>query len=115
MTVNQMIIDVVSPIVPKVYPDNYNGEEPEYCVFNCSEYPDLFGDDAPTLIRYAVMLHYFLPLGKNPISVKKKIQKALYDAGCTYPTVTNATDNEYQHYVFEFEYIDENVFMEETP
>ena len=113
MTVNQAIIDAVTPIVSKVVPDNYNGEEKEYCVFNYTEYPDLYGDDGPTMIRYSVMLHYFLPLGENPIITKKRIQNALHDAGFTYPSVTNATDNEYQHYVFECEYIDDNVFMEE--
>ena len=46
-----------------------------------------------------------LPTGKNPNPTKLRIQRALYDQGFTWPSITPASDNEGQGWVFECEYM----------
>lgn len=109
MSLNSTIKAAIEPIVPVCGPDQYDGPAIEYCAFNYSEIPDAFGDDSPHAIRYLVQLHYFIPTGANPISRKKLLKNALLNAGFTYPTVTNASDGDGQHYVLECEYADGDV------
>ena len=103
MTINQQIKAAVEPIVPVCVPDPYTGEETEYCTFDYTEIPEEFGDDMPELIRYAVQLHYFCPLGYNPIKTKRLLFQAILAADFTAPEIINAGDETSQHYVFEFE------------
>ena len=109
MTVNEALRAAVLPIVPICEPDSYPGDSNEYCTFDYTEVPDSFGDDMPQAIRYLVSLHWYLPAGVNPIAKKKKIRKALMAADFSAPTITNASDDDGQHYVFECEYLDGDV------
>lgn len=114
MSVNSIICTAITPIVPVCVPDVYRplpNETPaaEYCTFNYSEIPDAFGDESPEAIRYLVQLHYFLPIGANSIAKKKQLKNALLNAGFTYPSVTNASDADGQHYALECEYADGDV------
>lgn len=103
MTINEQIKAAVEPIVPVCVPDPYTGEADEYCTFNYTEIPDEFGDDMPELIRYAVQLHYFCPLGYNCFETRRDLRRALLAADFTAPEITPAGDETSQHYVFEFE------------
>ena len=87
-----------------VVPQVYTGAETEYIVFNYSEYPLEFADDAPQTVGYSVQVHLFLPLKVNPNTKKESIKNALFSAGFTYPSIQDVTDEEGQHYVFEFTY-----------
>jgi hypothetical protein len=109
MSINTIIRAAITPIVPECVPDQYTGTATEYCTFNYSELPDAFGDDSPHAIRYLVQLHYFLPTGVNPYTKKKQLKNALLNAGFTYPSVTNASDADGQHYALECEYSDGDV------
>ena len=109
MSLNTIIRAAITPIVPECVPDQYTGTETEYCTFNYSEIPDAFGDESPEAIRYLVQLHYFLPTGTNPYTKKKQLKNALMNAGFTYPSVTNASDSDGQHYVLEVEYCDGDI------
>lgn len=107
-TLNARIIELVTPIVAVCVPDLYNGDLDEYCTFNFDELPEAFGDDQPNFKRCLVQVHYFAPLKKNVYSVRKQLFAAicgeeLFGA----PSVTNASDEECQHYVFEFDALDE--------
>ena len=109
MSLNTIIRSAIAPIVPECVPDQYTGTATEYCTFNYSEIPDAFGDESPEAIRYLVQLHYFLPAGANPYAKKKQLKNALMNAGFTYPSVTNASDSDGQHYVLEVEYCDGDI------
>lgn len=114
MNVNEVIIQAVTPIVPVCVPDIYRPDAGEttaevYCTFSYTESTDLFGDNRPTAIVYQAQLHLYLPLGKNPIDMKRGIRGALLDAGCTVGDFDNYTDSDGQHYVLDFEYSDEAV------
>lgn len=115
MSLNTIIRAAIAPIAPECVPDQYTGTETEYCTFNYSEIPDAFGDESPGAIRYLVQLHYFCPnIGKdglyfNPYAKKKRLKNALLNAGFTYPSVTNASDADGQHIIFETEYCDGDI------
>ena len=95
------------PIVPIVEPNMYEGNAVEYIIFSYRERGDCFGDNEPEEIILTVQVHYFLPNGENPRAKKRLIRQALFELGGTWPEITNASDKDGQHYVFEFEYAEE--------
>lgn len=105
MSLDSAIRAAVLPIVSVCEPNQYDGDALEYCTFAYTELPVCFGDNAPHAIRYLVQLHWFLPTGERPAAKKKQLRQALATAGCTYPSVENASDADGQHYVFECEYV----------
>lgn len=119
MTINERIIQAVTPVVATCVPDPYApdvGEaETTYCTFNYSELPDSFGDDEPEVIHYLVQLHFYAPLlgengeSSNTLPTRKTLRRSIYAAGFTYPSVENLTDSVSQHFVFEFEDFDGEV------
>lgn len=87
----------------KVYPNNYDGADEVYFVFNHNTMPDDFGDNKPNHERALVQVHLFCPHKFNSIKLRKDTKKALVNAGLTYPYMTNASDSEGQHWVMECE------------
>lgn len=110
---DDIIKATVLPIVPVCVPNIYAGEATEYCVYNYTEVPDNFGDDAPQGARYLIQVHWYFPFVQNvsataDVKAKKNaIQRALADADMTWPTITPAGDSVLEHYVFECEYVGE--------
>ncbi len=114
MSINETIIQAVTPIVPVCVSDVYRpdaGETPAevYCVFNYTESPDVFGDDEPQAIRYLIQLHLYLPLGQTPLRLKRQLRRAMLDAGLAVGDFLNLTDEDGQHYTLECEYADGEV------
>ena len=70
---------------------------------------DVFAEGMPSVIRNPVILNWYLPVGVNPLEKKKIMCRALAAAGFTYPSVTNASDEGSQHFVFECEWADGDV------
>ena len=106
MSINETIIQAVTPIVPVCVPDAYRpdaGETPAevYCVFNYTERGTVFGD-----VLYLIQLHLYLPLGQTPIRLKRQLRRAMLDAGLAVGDYTNASDLESQHYVLECQALD---------
>lgn len=112
MTVAERIMAAVTPVVPECEPDVYYGDAAEYCTFNADETHTLYADDKPQVIVHLVQVHWFLPLGVNPETKKRQIARSLTDLGFSSPDITNASDKDGQHYVFECEYeegVEENI------
>ena len=115
MGIDELIQAAVKPIVPVCVPKQYGGDALEYCVYDYTEVPDSFGDDAPEAIRYLVQVHWFFPWRPN-ISAeadvrnkKQRLRRALAEAGMTWPSITPAGDSEWEHFTFECEYADGEV------
>lgn len=106
MDINEAILETVTPIVAVCVPDLYTGTEQEYCTFDYIEAPVHFGDDCPEYTLYSVQLHWCLPLGCDPRAKKAQLKRAIADGDFTYPSVTNASDEDGLHFVFEFEYVE---------
>ena len=74
-----------------------------YFTFNYTTLPIAFADDAPHYERYLVQVHFFAPLDMNVSKHKRSIKQALMDAGFTWPSTTDASDEDGRHIVFECE------------
>ncbi len=105
MSINSIIINTLSPVSLPVEPDEYTGAGDEYITFNYNSQGDDFADDIPQHERYSMQVHYVCPSGKNSISIREQIKQLLFGAGFTWPTVTDATDSDGQHWIFECEYL----------
>lgn len=101
MNLNQRIREALAGICDVIVPQVYTGDAQEYIVFNYSEYPLEFADNAPHTVGYSVQVHLFMPLKANPFDKKDSIQNALFTAGFSYPSIQDVTDDEGQHYVFQ--------------
>lgn len=111
MSINETIIQAVTPIVPVCVPDVYRPDAKEtpaeiYCVFNYTESGTVFGDDEPRAVLYLIQLHLYLPLGRTPVQLKRQLRRAMLDAGFAVGDYTNASDLEGQHYVLECQALD---------
>lgn len=102
--INNTIINALQHIAP-VYPDFYVAKENEYIVFTFNISPRLFGDNEAEYIVYSVRVDYVAPRKANVINKRVAIFKAIKEIG-TYPSETNATTDEVQHYVYDFEMVD---------
>lgn len=119
MTMNEQIIQAVTPVVPTCVPEPYQPDEgeaaSEYCTFSYTETPDNFGDDDAGAIRCLIRLNYYAPLigadGKsnNTLATRKALRRAIAAAGFTHPSVEPLTDEVGQRYEFEFEGLSEEV------
>lgn len=109
MNIDQKIQDAVKPVIPICVPKQYGGDAMEYCVYNYTEIPAAFGGNRARAVRYLVQVHWVFPWQPNISaddavrSKKSAIRNALEDAGFTCPTVTPASDGEFEHFVFECE------------
>jgi hypothetical protein len=104
MTVNEIIIEALEPLGVKVTPDFFGDGEDEYITFNYDgDRVVIYGDNEPLQVVAYLQIHYFCSMDKNYLQMKKEIRKALHTAGCTYPSVTDATNSEdgIRHLVFE--------------
>lgn len=105
VNVDAAVMAAVSPIVPECAPNVYDGCALEYVVWNAYTVPQVYAERKPAAARYPTQVHYYLPNGMNPNPGKLRLQQALFDQGFTWPSVTNASDSEGQHYVLECEYV----------
>lgn len=104
MDINEILMNVLTPLYSKVAPKVYVGNEKTYCVFNYFTMGDDYGDDNPGHERYHIQIHVFFPLGFNSLSTIRQTKQAVTSAGFTWPTSEDASDEDRQHIVLECEY-----------
>lgn len=103
MSCDEAINAAFGDILP-LFPNVYTGEELAYLVYNYYVIPEVYANSVSHASRYSIQLHLYLPQKTNPNTLKLSIINACIDNGFTYPSMTNASDRDGQHYVFEFEY-----------
>ena len=104
----QVLQEALTTVYPDaVFPIFYTGDALEYVVWNYSVIHVVWAEHAPHAARYLVQVHLYLPHGKNPQEPIQALSRAVYDAGFTWPDLTDASDEEGQHWVLECEYVDE--------
>ena len=104
MSINSVIIAALSPVTPEIEPDVYTGTATTYITFNYFTTGDDFADDATWHERFFVQVHFVCPLNYDSVSRRAEIKQKLFAAGFTWPSVTDATDSDGQHWIFECEY-----------
>ena len=103
MNLDEELRRALTPIVSACLPVDYDGEEPEYIAYTYDERGGAFGDDRSEALIHELRLHWYLPAGENPNAKKRLLRNALETLGFTSPVITNASDSEGQHFVFECE------------
>lgn len=104
MTVNEIIINALLPFGLPVTPDFFGDGADEYFTFNyADDRATNFGDNTPIHVVAYMQIHYFLPRDKDYISMKKRVRMALLESGFTYPEVTEVTEDNIRHLIFECE------------
>lgn len=109
MTLGELICSTVTPVVPVCVPDLYEtgaGEAPAdiYCTYNFFAAPDAVGDNTAFAARAAVMVHLYAPRQTSTTALRRKLWSALAAVEeFSLPTIENATDEDAQHYVYEFD------------
>lgn len=102
MSINETIKDALDGLAP-VKADTYTGKEEVYLTFGYTSVPAAHADDEPTHERFLISIHLFAPTGHNTVELRRKVKKALANAGTTWPSMENASDKDGQHLVFECE------------
>lgn len=111
MNVNKLIKDTLQPLIPNVNtllptvsPNVYTGTEKTYITFNYEDDRAIdFADDTPQTDIATIMIHLFTPT--NYMALKKQIRLKLFQAGFSYPSITEfyETDTKLNHIVFQCE------------
>lgn len=104
MNCDEAVNSAFGHILP-LFPNVYTGEELSYLVYNYYVLPEVYADSVSHASRYSIQLHLYLPHKVNPNALKLQIIETCIGNGFTYPSMTNVSDGDGQHYVFEFEYV----------
>ncbi len=114
MEVGEKIVEALKDIAPcyawAAYDGSLDDSKDKYFVYNYSTMPVFFADDEPPFEQYSIQLHFFCPFGVNTIAIRRKVKKAIYNAGFSFPSEeiisgnsrSSAPADEGQHYCFEF-------------
>lgn len=109
MSIQSELREALLPIVPEIEPDVYAGNAEEYMTISITEIPVFFGDGEPRGIRCLITVRWYFPFGMSPTDKKRRIRRAMVEAGTTYPTVTPLDDGVGRCFAFEAEALDGNV------
>ena len=88
------------------FPNVYTGTLLEYVVWNYDEIPAVYAERAPQASRYLCQVHLYYPHKKNPLTAIQALRWALWEAQFTWPSLTDASDGDGQHYVLECQFAD---------
>ena len=102
-SVNKRIVDALAPTGYKVYTNSYTGGDDAYFVFLVDVTPELFANDEAQYVVNSLTLHFYCPLTQNTVALRKQIRGLIQSAGFTFPNETDASDEHYQHIVYDFE------------
>lgn len=106
MTINERIRAAAASVIDNpadIVADRYLGKAPRYVVFQTYE-SHVCGDDGIAADTFRVYLHYFCPVGVNSLEARRTLRNAICsDEGFGVPTITPATDEYSQHFIFEFD------------
>lgn len=110
MTFNEMVIAAVTPIVPVCVPNMLVPEAGEsvpevYCVFAATDAATLYGDDEPEAVLYRGELLTVTPRDMNTTALRRRLRRALLDAGCALGAGSTDVDTETQAWSLTFEWV----------
>lgn len=114
MNVDVMLDQALTSVGLPAYPNTYTGKRLEYLTWNYTEIPAVYAERAPRAARYLIQVHYYLPHKEDPSAKKQLLRNALFNAGCTWPSIENSSESEGQHWVFECEYANGGGFYGQT-
>ena len=116
-SIEKRLTDALAPIGWEIAVTVYKGTADRYLVIRHGDHPIGHGDDRPGALRILVYVDIYCPLDFNPVATVNAVRRALFAAGCTYPTTEDASDDDCRHIVIECEAIGSPELAEpvETP
>ena len=114
-SIEKRLTDALAPIGWEIAVSVYKGPADRYLVIRHSDHPIDHGDDRPGALRVLVYVDIYCPLDFNPVATVNAVRRALFAAGCTYPTTEDASDDDTRHIVIECEAIGSPELTEPTP
>ncbi|MBS5433929.1 MAG: hypothetical protein KHY12_09275 [Firmicutes bacterium] len=109
MNIDERLTAAITLVVPETAPRIYEGTAQEYCVYNYNTVPRLHANGRPGAALYLVQVHLLTAKGLPTRQKRQALKRALFKAGCTYPSEVDASDPEGQHFVLECQYTDDDV------
>lgn len=109
MSIAQQLIGAVAFTGYPCRQVSYDGPDDTYFTFNMFSTGADFGDDAPGAEIWHIQLHLFAPFTLDTTALRRQIKHALMDAGFTWASLVDASENTRvsdgteQHIVFECE------------
>ena len=101
---DRALFDALDPLFPgAAWPHTYEGTALQYVTYNHYTIPTVYAEGLPAAARHLAQVHLFLPRGTDPGPFLLSIPAALHAQGFTWPGVTDASDAEGGHWVFECE------------
>lgn len=103
-TVNEIIVTALRSLNLPVVERLYEGTKKEYITFNyADDRAEDFGDDAPHTDVAYMQIHYICPWGIDYDETRRSIRQKLFDAGFSWPEMTDASDDStrIRHFVYE--------------
>lgn len=113
--INEFLTGVLGRIGIPVAESLYEGDEEEFITFNLADSRGHeFGDNDTLGVICYVQVHYVCPWDQDYSGRVRKIRKALFSAGFTYPELTDVSDRQarIRHQVLECA-IENNYDLEE--
>ena len=104
-SIEKRLTDALAPLGWDIANAVYKGSSDRYLILRHSDHPISHGDDRPGALRILVYVDIFCPLDFNPLQAVSAVKRALFAAGCTYPTTEDASDDDCRHIVVESEAI----------
>ena len=116
-SIEKRLTDALTPIGWDLAVTVYKGSADRYLVIRHGDHPISHGDDRPGALRILVYVDIYCPLDFNPVATVNAVRRALFNAGMTYPTTEDASDDDCRHIVVECEAIGSPELAEpvETP
>ena len=114
-SIEKRLTDALAPIGWEIAVTVYKGAADRYLVIRHGDHPISHGDDRPGALRILVYVDIYCPLDFNPVATVNAVRRALFNAGCTYPTTEDASDDDCRHIVVECEAIGSTELTEPTP
>lgn len=101
MTIEELIVSVceASTELP-CFHNKFTKDESTYIVYNYFV-SDEFYDNKAIFDTYTIQIHIVAPYGTELYALKQKLKKDLQANGFVYPSETDASDEDSQHFVLE--------------
>ena len=106
MTVEARIVNALKPFGDTVENGPHTGDEERYYCFYLNRFGALYADDEPEAEKALIQVHLFAPLTENLSQRIRETQRALRDSGFLWPVVTDASDRDGRHIVFETQWLE---------
>lgn len=106
MTVESRIVNALKAFGDPVENGPHTGTDERYYCFYLSRIGTLYCDDDPEAEKAMIQIHLFAPLTENVSKRIRETQRALRDSGFLWPVVTDASDRDGRHIVFETQWLE---------